>query len=144
MCLLFRSLGTNLFSCDCSISLLWKDYKGLIKVFQNRNIIGFHQDKVPQNFKYAKLLPEFLPNLICIGDGLPKTWNQIDLTSCKDDYISTTTTTIPPSPLPPLDGDDNSDRDESTSPDETANKNKGDTNTTLPPFKHQGTCLFLK
>ena len=92
----FRTLGSNPFPCDCSISLLWKDYKGMAQLFPNRDIIGFHRNSVPVWFKYAEMMKKRIPNLTCLSNtGKVKVWNQIDLSMCVDKFtvIAPTTTT---------------------------------------------------
>ena len=165
----FRSLGINPFPCDCSISVLWKDYKGLAMVFKNRQIIGFHRNEVPADFKYAALLPPRFPPLVCYSktDGGMKTWDELDLTICRDDetYIGTTPSPSPssqPPPPPPPDHEDGEKEEDSSNnsnppdppkppptpsnnypPDNESGGTKGSyLPSNIPPFKNSG--LYLK
>lgn len=103
-------------------------------MFPNRNIIGFHQIDVPTGFKYDRVLPDHLPPLICFSasTGL-KAWNEIDLSSCKDDYI------------PPSVGGDGDSPDKSTdnNEDDSDSTDVGEETKTTLPEKHQGALFFF-
>ena len=59
----FRTLGSNPFPCDYSISLLWKDYKGIAELLPNRDIIRIHRKSLPAWFKYAEMMKKRIPTL---------------------------------------------------------------------------------